>query len=370
MSNDFKYKVRYRNKSYLFRQIQSQERFRFDTFIQQYPHGNLFQSYSWGELKKSHGWLPIRLILEDKDNIVGAVTILKRSVVGMTLFYSPRGPVIDSKHQAGLLSMFREGITALARQENAIFWRIDPELSGSFSAGIFTVNGFSLIKPSNSFGGIQPKWVWRIPLGKTEQDQKQLLKKSARRNLKKAKTAGVEIKEGRKEDLPTFYWLLQQTAQRNNFLLRGIDYYHDLWEKLSPLPGFKLLIAYNQQKPVSCALAVGFGQGVWDIYAGNADANRDTGASYLLTWELISWACRQGYTFYCLGGVAPLVDNNHPLNGLMIFKSQFGGEIVEFVGEYDLVFNPMAYRLWQFGQTAFILTNKMRKVSKLLHRTR
>ena len=104
----------------------------------------------------------------------------------------------------------------------------------------------------------------------------------------------------------------------------------------------------------------GIRPGVWDIYAGNADS-LDTGASHLLTWELIIWALKQGYRFYDLGGVVPKLEPIGPWSGLKLFKSGFGGAEVEFVGEYDLVFDPIIYRFWHWGYRAFQQLVRLKK---------
>lgn len=366
LANGFQCNLRYHHQHFRLRQIYAREKYDYNGFLESTDNGNVFQSYEWGELKKLSGWQPVRLLLEDNTGIKGAATILKRSFAGMTIFYSPRGPVIDYYGQPHLLSLFSQGVVPLAKQQKAIFWRIDPEITSSFTLPILAGNKFLPVPANNPFGGIQPKWVWRIPLVNNPEELWLTLKKGARRQINKARKAGVEVREGSKQDIPVFYQLLQETALRNKFLLRSMSYYNDLWRKLtsSSSVSLKMMLAYTGQTPVATALAAGFGKGVWDIYAGNSQTNRDLGASYLLTWELIAWACKRGYAFYDLGGIAPQVDQDHPLTGLKIFKSRFGGNEVEFIGEYDLVFYPLTYRFWHWGQKSFKLMTDLKKKVK------
>lgn len=359
----FEVKLWFDSRRFWLRQIPGEEKERFNTFLLSSETGNIFQSYDWGQFKSLTGWKAAHVLLEDRDRVYAAATILKKSSAGLHFFYSPRGPVMDNR-SPGLLALFSRGVTALAQQEKAAFWRIDPELTGSHPTNEFMRAGFVPVEAQNSFGGIQPKWVWRIPLENNTDVQWNMLKKSCRRQIKKAQNSGISIREAGAKDLPDVYKLLSATAARNGFLLRDCNYYEALWQQFALGSNMKTLLACLGQEPVSTAIAIGFGAGVWDIYAGNADKAGETGASYLLTWELIKWACNAGYRFYDLGGIVPNAPDDDPIAGLRFFKSRFGGVEVEFIGEFDLVFRPGQYRICQQGQKSFELLKRLRKKLK------
>ena len=348
------------SKPYWLRQISPQDRCRLNEYLKKSDLGNVFQSYEWGELKQVYGWKPIYLVLEHRDSFLGAVTILKRKAAGMTFFYSPRGPVIDYQNRPELLALFCQGIAGLAAKEGAIFWRMDPELPITSKCEAFIDQKLHPVPVNHPFGGIQPRWVWRIPIHGDLDQQWRSLRKGARQEIKKAQNAGVKIQNGTREDIPVCYQLLQETAGRNNFLLRSRDYYENLWDKLSSYTDFRIFLAFEGRNPMATAIAVGFGRGVWDIYAGNIYTHPDNGASYLLTWEMIAWASAQGYTFCDLGGIAP--KTNQTLVGLRTFKSRFGGSELEYIGEYDLIFDPICYRLWNWGERGFQCITTLKKL--------
>jgi peptidoglycan pentaglycine glycine transferase (the first glycine) len=353
------------NRGCRLREVAHREKENFNRFMRDSPLGSFYQTYEWGDLKKSSGWTPIRLVLENNERILGAATVLKRSNAGLTMLYSPRGPVLDYNCPE-TLRLFCRGMIPLAHRERASFWRIDPELTGAHYADLFTKTGLRAAPANRPFGGIQPRWVWRIPLSQDPEAQWSALKKGCRRQITRAKHSGVEIREGGLKELPDFYQLLQDTAKHDGFRIRQISYFENLWRFLIPGHTVKLYLAYYRDKPVSTALVIGFGRGVWDIYAGNSSTERKLGASYYLTWELLKWACEEGYSFYDLGGIAPLTEikspreaEKDPLAGLRFFKSRFGGEDVEFAGEFDMVFNPAAYRFWHWGQEGMKLLPKL-----------
>lgn len=65
----------------------------FDDYIASVPKGHILQSYEWGEVKARTGWEAIRLLVEEDGKPVAAVSLLKRKipVIGMSIFYAPRG---------------------------------------------------------------------------------------------------------------------------------------------------------------------------------------------------------------------------------------------------------------------------------------
>ena len=78
-------------------------------------------------------------------------------------------------------------------------------------------------------------------------------------------------------------------------------------------------------------------------------------AAYLIQWSMILWAVENKCHYYDLMGVpGNIEDENNPIYGLYRFKKGFGGEMWEFVGEFDMVYKPF----WNWG---FNLVERSRK---------
>ena len=61
---------------------------------------------------------------------------------------------------------------------------------------------------------------------------------------------------------------------------------------------------------------------------------------------MILWAVENKCHYYDLMGVpGNIEDENNPIYGLYRFKKGFGGEMWEFVGEFDMVYKPF----WNWG---------------------
>lgn len=321
----------------------------YDRAVTGLETAHLCQSWQWGELKARQGWEPLRLVVETaRREPAGALTLLQRRKAGLGVLYSPRGPVLDytAPDVAGFVT---RAVRRWGTAAGAVFWKIDPEVTDPPAARLLEQLGFRRVPPHGPFLGVQPRSVWRLRTAPAPELGD--LTKGARRQIRLAKKHGVEVRLEGAAALTHFHRLLVATGGRSRFGIRALDYYLDLWNTL--FPGCALFMAYHEGEPAAGGLAVPFGRGVYDLYAASADDQRQTGASYLLAWHMISHYAGQGYEFYDLGGIEPAAgERPDPQYGLHYFKSRFGGARLDFIGEFDLVFQPAAYALWRQWQAA------------------
>lgn len=336
--------------SYTAKWITAQERERFNEFIACHPKGHVLQTWEWGEIKSHTGWRPWRLIVEQDGEIVAAASVLERKipVLGLSIFYAARGPVVDWLN-AELVDALLQAIRALARQRGAILLKIDPDLPAS-SAGLrdsLQDRGFRLAQTGQGFEGVQPKYVFRLDITPAEETLLANMQQKTRYNIRLAQKKGVRIRRGSRADLPEFYRVLKVTTERDRFLVRAYSYFEDLYDTLVP-PGLaELFIAEYEGEVVAGALAFIMGAKAWYIYGASANEHRNVMPNYLMQWEMIRWAKAKGCALYDFRGVPGPKDlENSPLYGLYRFKKGFNAEYTEFIGEWDLVYRPVSYFLW------------------------
>ena len=82
------------------------------------------------------------------------------------------------------------------------------------------------------------------------------------------------------------------------------------------------------------------GNEVVALNGGIVDEYNKLDASYTLHYEMIKYAIDNGYKYYNLYEIGDINDSNNKLKNSYNYKKNFGGEVVELVGEYDLVINP------------------------------
>ena len=82
------------------------------------------------------------------------------------------------------------------------------------------------------------------------------------------------------------------------------------------------------------------GNEVVALNGGIVDEYNKLDASYTLHYEMIRYAIENGYKYYNLYEIGDITDSNNKLKNSYNYKKNFGGEVIELVGEYDLVIDP------------------------------
>jgi lipid II:glycine glycyltransferase (peptidoglycan interpeptide bridge formation enzyme) len=73
-------------------------------------------------------------------------------------------------------------------------------------------------------------------------------------------------------------------------------------------------------------------------------------ATYALQWEAICRSKAAGCTEYDMFGISPDPNPDHPLYGLYMFKSGFGGEIYHSLGCWDYPLDEEMYTLFRASE--------------------
>ncbi|MGI6451445.1 MAG: lipid II:glycine glycyltransferase FemX [Desulfitobacteriia bacterium] len=342
--------------------LENKDKDLFNSFICRHPKGHAMQLWEWGDIKGRTGWQPWRLILESEGEIVAAATILERKLpfLGAPIFYCPRGPVVDMADREQLAAVFRE-IKELAKKRRAILVKIDPDIKNdpnnpgpAADLREFLVGaGFKQVDKGQNFEGVQPKFVFRLDISPDEDTLLANMHQKTRYNIRLAMKKGVKIRFGTREDLPEFYRVLQETTARDNFLVRSYAYFEDLYDTLVPAGYGQLFIGEYAGQIIAGTLAFITGKKAWYIYGASANSHRNVMPNYLIQWEMIRWAKANGCTLYDFRGVSGDLSENNPLYGLYKFKKGFNGEFVEFIGEWDYVYRPLFYALWQLAEKVY-----------------
>lgn len=321
----------------------------FDDYIASVPKGHILQSYEWGEVKARTGWEAIRLLVEEDGKPVAAVSLLKRKipVIGMSIFYAPRGPVWDITNE-DVFDFLLSEIKAQAKKHKAIFLKIDPDIKSSNEDfhQMLLKRGFKSAEVGEGFEGVQPRYVFRLDITPDEETLLANMHQKTRYNIRLAGRKGVTIKEGTKDDLPEFYRILKETCERDKFLVRSYSYFEDMWTYLVERGLAKIFMAEYEGQYIAGTLALIFGEKCWYLYGASSNEHRNVMPNYLIQWTMIQWAKANGCTLYDFRGVPGDVGEDHPLYGLVKFKRGFNGEYTQFVGEFDLVYKPFWNWFW------------------------
>lgn len=385
-----------------YRWIEHVEASRHDAFVAHSVHCNLLQSAKWAEVKEN--WNHVILGVEDEQGnlVASALCLIKPLPLGFTMFYIPRGPVMDYQN-AELVEFMVKSLRQYAKKHRCVMIKLDPPVHKqdfyleepqdgiSEEAKIALANlqaagahhlGFHLELDAT----IQPRFHANVMKCDNFREQ---LPKHTKRHIQTAIKKHVVMKLGGSEYLDDFVHLLKLTEARQGILLRDASYFRLIMDtygedahlfmayldgtalcediekrlttekqKAEKLQGEKqeqaqkqveklqeelqFLNAYQAKGmvPAAGALVVKFGDTVEMLYMGSDNELRKYMAPYLSHVTPMEWAFANGCTSCNMGGIAGTLDD-----GLTKFKSNFHPLINEYMGEFDIPTNALLYRL-------------------------
>ncbi|MDR1933255.1 MAG: peptidoglycan bridge formation glycyltransferase FemA/FemB family protein [Spirochaetales bacterium] len=322
------------------------------------PAPNLLQSGFWAAFKESFGWKGLAFMIHcsagDHAMDVPLVTLTRPLAAGYHLAYIPHGPAPS----APLPGEPCDCLEALAKAlkpflpKKTLFIRFDVPW-GAVGADNFPQ---AICKPLiKAAYDVQPPDTVIIPLNLSEEDILSCMKPKTRYNTRLAEKKGVRVYEGGPADIPLWYGLYQETAERDGITLHGREYYEGLFSLADSYAGskprFHLLLAEAEGKLIAGNIAAVFGPQAYYLYGAASNEMRNYMASYALQWEGMKLAKREGALTYDLFGIPPNDDPSHAMYGLYRFKTGFGGEILHRPGSYDYPLKFFAYRAYRIAES-------------------
>jgi lipid II:glycine glycyltransferase (peptidoglycan interpeptide bridge formation enzyme) len=301
--------------------------------------GNVFQGAEFAEQKRMGGWTP-RYIMADTI----AITAVEKSVPGLgKLWYLPKGPGVTSARQ---LDDLLSDLAVFAKQHNVFTIKIEPELIDSDETRLDLMK-LGLVKVTP----VQPNFsTVKLDISADLDAVMGNLNQKGRHAIKRAERDGATARlvESSDENCELMYKLLASTAE-GSFRIRKYDYYKTFWQRYSAVGRGQLFFAYVDDQVVAGAYAVVFGNK--STYKDGASIRERTvyGASHLLQWRVIEWAKANGAAIHDFCGSPPakdIKDPQHPHYGIGRFKTSFNKEVTDYIGAWDVIVNPTAYKIW------------------------
>jgi lipid II:glycine glycyltransferase (peptidoglycan interpeptide bridge formation enzyme) len=346
-------------------------------FIEAQPSASFLQTPAWGTVKtqwrhESLGWF-------DGTRMVGAGLVLYRQLPRLRRFlaYLPEGPLLDwsgprlpsalsamAAHVAGQgafgvrmgppvkVRSWQADTVKVAMADAGTLRLSDVPPDSTFSSGaaverVLARSGWRRQGADGGFGTGQPPFVFQLPLGgRTSDEVLAGMNQLWRRNIKKAERAGVTVAQGDVRDLAAFHRLYAETASRDSFSPRPLGYFEHMFAALgSEDPDrIRLYLARHEADLVAATTWVRVGTHTWYSYGASSSAKREVRGSNAIQWRMITDAIDVKADVYDLRGITDTVDPADPHFGLVQFKVGTGGEVVEYVGEWDLPLNRVLYK--------------------------
>ena len=353
-------------------------------FLKNYQTFSFLQLPCWAEVKsgwksKSVGWFDERKLV-----CVGLILIRNIPKTKWSLFYLPEGPVLDpdyAKNVVDWLTPLRDfakesgafnlklgpqvtiNTWAASTIKSAIsdnvyrqFKDVDPDRVNPFGHEIGTklrnLGGKQIETDGEGFGDVQPRFVFAIDVqDKSDEELLASFSQEWRRNIKKAEKSEVKVRQATFSDLETFHTLYKETAKRDKFTPRPLNYFKQMWKSLNEnsnnLAEMRLYIAEQENVCHAACLWVRVGKHVWYTYGSSSTSGRELRPSNAIQWQMMRDARDAGASIYDMRGIAATLNEKSPLFGLLRFKIGTGGKVIQYVGEWDFVLKPLIYKAFR-----------------------
>lgn len=264
--------------------------------------------------------------------------------------------------------------------------------------------GFRHLGFTKNFETTQPRYTFRIDLNQSMEEIESHFSKTTKQRIHKSLKLKTEVIIGDEKDIPEFYHLMMLTEARKDFVSHNEDYYKKLYEifnrdnkatiflgkvnieeilkdsrksleevtqKIKELPTENLsksaknklkeltrqkeneekevhkyqeaLEKYGKEIILNAHWIMEYGDKAWVLYAGNHNILTETYANYHTYVEHIKFCKERGLSIYDQFGTIGDLRKDNPRLGLHEFKKKFGGNYIEFIGEFDYVTNRLMY---------------------------
>lgn len=329
--------------------IEEKHRDYWDDAIAGFSISHPLNAYGWGQVRRVDGWSPT-YYLARRDGVVagGMVLMTKRlPVCGFSIVYGQKGPVCELSDEETLRFLLKSA-SSFAKENNAIFMRIDPNILEDdlpHLEHVFAEGGFAHLEHRWSFWN-SPRDVYRIDLSKYD-DSDQLfnsLDRDTRRCVRKSHKDGVIIRPAESiAELQAFYAIFKEFTVGKGFMCRSYSYQESLWEQFIERGKGRLFLAVFEGKIIGGLICLLFGGKCLAMHMGTPYQYQKLQTYYAYVWESIKWAKEQGCIWYSFRGVGTTPTQEK-------FKKKFGPTVVALAGYYDLPVMPALYRLFSFGE--------------------
>lgn len=303
------------------------------------------QSWQWGEFKKQEEHAVERVAYFDHDKMKRGIQVSFHHLpnTSFTFGYYPKGYMPDEDQL--------EALKQIGKQYNAIGIKMEPNIAQPIDriSAHEQVSTFLLDHDCVAGRPLFTKYTFILDLSQSEEKLFERLKSKTRYNVNLAKKKGVEIVENStKEGMEQYIAILEETIHRQGFYAHTPEYYRKMWEILGDSGMIRIMEArYEGKVLVSWVLFI-FNETLYYPYGASTAEHRDVMASNLMMWEVILFGKKLGAKkFDMWGALGPDPDKHHAWYGFHRFKEGYGGELYEFLGTYDLVLQPIPYKVFR-----------------------
>ncbi len=300
------------------------------------------QTWEWGEFRTAWGNEVLRTNF-------GQLTLHKIPYTPYKIGAFIKGPPPTSE-------MITE-LKKIGREQNFLFIKMEPNMPDGDKE-----TAKNLLKKNGAVPGktlFTPTTFW-VNLTLSEEDLLKSFESKTRYNIRYAGRQGVEVFEDNSpEAFSRYLELTDETARRQNFFAHTKHYHELMWKTLhtdmiarGEQPLARLMTARYQGEIITTWILFVWKDFLYYPYGASTDKYKNVMANNLMMWEVIKLGKKLGLKTFDLWG-------REEGKGFTKFKEGYNPKVVEFLGTWDLVINPLFYWPFRMVEKArwFILKN-------------
>ncbi|MDO5026200.1 MAG: peptidoglycan bridge formation glycyltransferase FemA/FemB family protein [Tissierellia bacterium] len=209
-------------------QLRSVSKEEFDLFVKKHSYTDMCQLSSWSKVKEP-AWTSEHLALFSGDDFVASASLLFRKIpmTPWSLSYIPRGFLVDYNNDDDLKAII-EAVKFVAKKHRAFEIKIDPNVQRKESVDVveklidkgFKHKGFTM-----GIVDSQPRFSMITNLDRPLEDILNSFDKSAKQGVKRSEKFGLQFEEYGQKGLEIFNRIMQETAERDGFNPRNLEYF-------------------------------------------------------------------------------------------------------------------------------------------------
>lgn len=181
------------------------------------------------------------------------------------------------------------------------------------------------------------------------------MKKRARAEIRTAERHGVVAGRAELDDAnrARMIELVRETEERSGAFFRGDAYLETVWSAFAADDRGHLYFARYGDEVVAGAFITRYGPNAWYKDGGSTRDQPQLMASRFLQWRIIRDLAADGVERYDLGHVPPPGEPDAPGQGVLVFKSAFARDVLEFMPAFQLSHEERGED-WRRGESAFL----------------
>ena len=321
--------------NFLIKEINDQQV--WEDFVKTRNEANFLTSWNWSRFHQSLGKKTFPLGIYQDGKLVGVALAIKEEAKRGNYLTIAGGPIIDWQSKLALSALVRH-LKDLSKKEGCLFVRIRPQIHQS-ATNTQVLKSLGFVKSPMH---LTADLTVELDLTKSEDKLLQGMRKNTRYDIRKADKLGINTTISQEpSEIKQFYDHQLQLAQKHNFVPFAYDFLYKQFEVFSQDNQAILVHSHHQGKLLASAFIILYHNEAVYHYGISTPDNHHLPGSHAVLWRAIKEAKSRGLSTFNFWGVAPKDQPDHRFYGVTIFKTGFGGEIVQYLPAHDLPTSPL-----------------------------